>query len=143
MLMKSISRVIATVLIISLIFSSCDIGEDSDFQTSQVSRILNANVPDTMFVGQTYTLDITYQKDSDCHTFSNLDYVNQGDSLIFVRAVTIFRQRADCNQEAESVLEEIDFSNEQTSDFTFKFLQDVNSEGEIIYIDKEVTVLEE
>jgi hypothetical protein len=140
--MKFLSQLFIAILI-AVIFTSCDIEEDRVFRTSQVSPILNASVPDTMILEDSYTLGITYQKDSDCHTFSNLESVNQGDSLVFVRAITTFTQSANCYQGAEGVLEEIDFTNEIASDFTFKFLQDVNSEGESLYIDKEVVVLPE
>lgn len=141
-LMKFLSRLVILGFLASIFSVSCEVSDDGFFQSTQVSRILNADVPDTMVVGETYSFEITYEKDSDCHSFSNFDAANQGDSLYFVRAITIFTQSSNCNQDPEGVAKEIDFTNEFESDFTFKFLQDRDSEGESIYLDKEVVVIE-
>jgi hypothetical protein len=120
----------------------CDIDDDGFFQGTQISPILNANVQDTMVIGESYSLEITYQKDSDCHVFSNFDVLPEGDSLIFVKAVTLFTQASNCSQEALSELKELEFRNTFETNFTFKFLSDVDNEGEPVYIDKEVVVIE-
>jgi len=140
--MKLLSKFLIFSFLISISLVSCDVENDNFFQTSQVSRILSATVPDTMVTGETYTLDIRYEKDSNCHTFSNFETVNQGDSLYFVRAITIFTQSENCNQQATSELREVEFTNEFESNFTFKFLQDRDSIGELIYIDREVVVID-
>lgn len=138
--MKFLSRLFIVGFLASILFVSCDLEEDDFFQTSQVSRILEANIPDTMAVDETYTLEITYQKDSDCHEFFNFEAVNQGDSLYLVRAITIFTEAVNCNQEPEGVLREVEFKNNFESDFTFKFLSGIDSLGNFTYIDKAVIV---
>lgn len=140
--MKILSRLFIAGFLGSIFLVSCVSDDDNFFQTSLVSPILEANVPDTMVVGETYTLEITYQKESDCHTFSNFEAVNQGDSLYFVRAITTFTQSSNCDQVAEGVLREVDFTNDYESNFTFKFLQDKDSIGDFNYLDKEVIVIE-
>lgn len=140
--MKFLSKLFIVFFLASIILVSCEVNDDGFFQSTQVSRILDAEVPDTMVVGETYTFDITYEKDSDCHTFSNFEAVSQGDSLYFVRAITLFTQSSNCNQQAIGEPREIDFTNEFESDFTFKFLQDRDSVGESIYLEKDVVVIE-
>lgn len=142
--MKLLSKLFIVWFLGSILMVSC-IGDDDDnfFQVAQVSKILDANVPDTMSLGETYTLEITYQKDSDCHEFSNFEAVNEGDSLYYVRAITIFTESPNCNQDPEEVVREVDFINRLRSDFTFRFLADRDSLGEFIYIDKDVIVVEE
>lgn len=140
--MKFLSRLFIAGFLGSIFLIGC-VGDDNNFfQTSLVSPILNANVPDTMVVGETYTLEITYQKESNCHAFSNFEAVNEGDSLYYVRAITIFTQSSNCNQDAEGVLREVDFTNNFESNFTFKFLQERDSTGSFNYLDKNVVVIE-
>lgn len=140
--MKILNLFIIVVFFSSLLLISCETKEDGFFRSTQVSAILSANVPDTMQVGETYTLEITYQKDSDCHQFSNFEAVNEGDSLYYVRAITIFTEAVYCNQEAEEVLREVDFINNFESNFTFKFLKGIDSLGDFTYVDKDIVVNE-
>ena len=142
-LMKFFSRLFMVGFLSSILLVSCDVSDDGFFQTTQVSSILGANVPDTMVVGETYTLEITYQKDSNCHRFSNFESANQGDSLYFVQAITIFTETSNCNQEVTGEQQEVNFTNNFESDFTFKFLSDRDDEGETVYIDKPVVVKQE
>jgi hypothetical protein len=137
--MKVLGRIVIIIFITSIVFTSCEV-DDGDVQTSQVSSTLEVNVPDTMITGQTYPLEITYQKYSNCHQLSGFDVIQQGDSLIFVRAITLYTQAGNCNSEPEPVLEEVDFTNTYQSDFTFKFLKDIDSLGEFVYIDKDIIV---
>lgn len=142
--MKYISKLFIVFFIGSIVSVSCSVDDDENlFQTSQVSPILDANVPDTMVMGETYTLGITYQKDSDCHRFSNFDAVNQEDSLYYVRAITIFTQAANCNQDSSGDQKEVDFTNNFESDFTFKFLNARDSLGDFTYLDKDVIVIKD
>jgi hypothetical protein len=128
--MKLRRKTLLGLFISSMVLMSCEINDDDEFfQTSQVSPILSANVPDTMVVGESYSLGITYQKDSNCHTFSNFNGTSQGDSIVFVRAITLFTQAPNCSQDASEELIEFEFTNTFQSDFTFKFLQDIDSEG--------------
>ena len=140
--MKLQSRTLIVLFFSMVVLIGCDINDDSFFQSTQVSPILNASVPDTMLIGEYYSLEVTYQKDSDCHTFSNFDVLPQGDSLVFVRAVTLFTQASNCSQDALDELKGLEFDNTFETNFTFKFLSDVDNEGEPVYIDKEVVVIE-
>ena len=137
-----LARFTILFFIITIAFSSCETN-DGEVQTTQVSSILEVNVPDTMVTRQSYPLEITYQKDSNCHRLSGFDVVQQGDSLIFVRAITLFTQAVNCNESPESVLEEVSFTNTYQSNFKFKFLKDADSLGNFIYIEKNVIVKEE
>lgn len=141
--MKILSKLFIASLLTSIILTSCDINDDGVFQTSEVSRILDASVPDTMITGETYSFDITYEKESNCHTFSRFQTVNQADSLYFVRAITTFTQASNCEQEPEGVSRTVDFINNSDSNFTFKFLNDIDSLGNFIYITQDVIVVEE
>jgi hypothetical protein len=140
--MKLLGRTFIVLFFSTFLMIGCDVNDDGFFQSSQVSRILSANVPDTMVIGETYSLGLTYQKDSNCHTFSNFDVVSQGDSLVFVRAITLFTQVPGCRQDALGELKELEFNNILESNFTFKFLNDVDNEGESVYIEREVVVIE-
>ncbi|EMY82647.1 hypothetical protein ES731_01650 [Psychroflexus gondwanensis] len=140
--MKLLGRTFIVLFFSTFLMIGCDVNDDGFFQSSQVSPILSANVPDTMIIGESYSLEVTYQKDSDCHTFSNFDVLPQGDSLVFVRAVTLFTQASNCSQDALGELKELEFDNTFETNFTFKFLNDVDNEGEPVYIDKEVVVIE-
>ncbi|AFU68276.1 hypothetical protein P700755_001343 [Psychroflexus torquis ATCC 700755] len=136
-----------SIILIVLIFSTvvlmgCDVEGNSFFQSTQVSPVLSVNVPDTMVIGESYSLEVTYQKDSDCHIFSNFEVQPQGDSLVFVRAITLFTQASNCSQDALAELKGLEFDNTFETNFIFKFLKDVDNEGDPVYIDKEVIVIE-
>jgi hypothetical protein len=140
--MKLQSKIIIVSIFSMFVLIGCDINDDGFFQGTQISPILNANVQDTMVIGESYSLEITYQKDSDCHVFSNFDVLPEGNSLVIVKAVTLFTQASNCSQEASGELKELEFRNTFETNFTFKFLSDVDNEGEPVYIDKEVVVIE-
>lgn len=132
------------VLIASFSLMSCDVGDDDGFaRYSEISRILDADVPDTMLVGETYMFDVIYEKNSNCQNFSSFQTVNQGDSLYFVRAISTFTETGNCDQDSEEVTREVTFSNTFDSNFTFKFLKDIDSIGDFVYLDKEVIVVEQ
>jgi hypothetical protein len=139
--MKLFSKINIISIFASVLLVSC-IGGDDDFsfQVTEVSSILEANVPDTMKVGETYKLEVTYQKNSNCHRFSNFDVANQGDSIYFVRALTIFSESTNCVFDPEEVLKEINYTNALESDFKFRFLKDIDSLGEFTFLDKHVVV---
>lgn len=138
--MKILSRLFIVGFLTSLVLVSCSVDDDNFIQTSQVSPILDVIVPDTMVTGETYSLEITYQRDSNCHTLSTFDTAKQGDSLFFVRAITLFNQTSTCNEIAEEVPVEIDFTNNFESNFTFKFLNSRDSIGDPVYLNKDVIV---
>jgi hypothetical protein len=140
--MKLQIRTLILLFFSTVVLIGCDVNDDSFFQSNQVSPILSANVPDTMVIGESYSLEVTYQKDSDCHIFSNFDVLPQGDSLVFVRAITLFTQDSNCSQDELGELKGLEFDNTFETNFTFKFLNDVDNEGEPVYIDKEVVVIE-
>ncbi|NEV92932.1 hypothetical protein G3567_02075 [Psychroflexus sp. YR1-1] len=142
--MKYLSQFFIACLIGSLFFASCDSEDDTFFQSTEVSPILAANIPDTMRVGEAYVLEITYEKKSDCHRFSGFEAEIQQDSLYFVRAITIFTQKGgiSCIPENEGVPREVNFNNGFESDFTFKFLTANDSLGQPVFIDKKVIVIE-
>lgn len=140
--MKLQSKTFIVLFFSAFVLIGCDVDDDSFFQSTQVSPVLSANVPDTMVIGESYSLEVTYQKDSDCHIFSNFEVLPQGDSLVFVRAVTLFTQASNCSQDALAELKGLEFDNIFETNFIFKFLKDVDNEGDPIYIDKEVIVIE-
>ncbi len=75
--MKLQIRTLILLFFSTVVLIGCDVNDDSFFQSNQVSPILSANVPDTMVIGESYSLEVTYQKDSDCHIFSNFDVFSQ------------------------------------------------------------------
>jgi hypothetical protein len=139
--MKILSKLFIFSFLVSIILVSCDVSDDGFIQTSQVSPILDVVVPDTMVTGETYSLEITYQRDSNCHTLSTFDTAKQGDSLLFLRAITLFNQTSTCNEIAEGVPVEIDFTNNFESNFRFKFLNSRDSIGDPVYLDRDIVVI--
>lgn len=140
--MKLLSKLFIASFLGSIFLAGCETEEDNFFQSTQITPILSVNVPDTMSLGETYTLGITYEKSSDCHELLNFEAVNEGDSLYYVRAISIFTEAANCNLEPEGVLKEVDYTNNFESNFKFKFLNGIDSLGEFTYIDKDVIVNE-
>ncbi|SDG99379.1 hypothetical protein [Psychroflexus sediminis] len=142
--MKFFTKFVMAGFLTSIILSSCESADDNFFQSTEVSPILAASVPDTMRVGEAYVLEVTYEKKSDCHSFSGFDAEIQQDSLYFVRAITIFTQKEgiSCELENEGIPIDVDFINSFESDFYFKFLTANDSLGQPVFIDKKVIVIE-
>ncbi len=139
--MIGLNKHIVAIALSSLLFSSCIGGDDDfNFQFTEISSILEAKVPDTMKVGGSYDIEITYQKNTPCHNFSSFEATNEGDSIYFVRAVTIFTEAANCPFDPEEITIETTYTNRIESDFKFRFLKDLDEDGQFIYIDKEVVV---
>lgn len=138
-MLKNILKI--ALLPIIMVFTSCDVSDDGSFETTVLASIISADVPETMQIGETYPIEITYSKDSDCHTFLRFDY-QKNENTVFVSAVSSYVQESNCSIESTEEIKEIEFENDYEQDFVFKFLTEITQNNEAEYIEYEVEVTE-
>ncbi len=142
------------VLILSLIgllFFSCSVddGTSEDDFYFQILPIENVELPPIFNSGDTYQIQYTYRRPSNCHFFNDLYIINEGNTRTI--AVTNFvtdeaTSGGACQDLQETIINQnFDFiaSNNPGIPYTFKFWQGVNEEnGEDIFLTINVPVLE-
>jgi len=123
-----------------MLLLGCDVSDDGKLETSVIAPIVTANIPETMEPGETYTLEITYSKESNCHNFLNFDRQTI-DNTVFMSGIARYNHESDCSDESVNVTKEVEFENTFDGDFDFKFVSgfDENNSAQYITYDVEVT----
>lgn len=130
-----------SLLAIITTLASCDVSDDGRYETTVLAPIVSANISETMQTGETYNIEVTYSKESNCHTFLRFDYQEDEDTF-YVSAVARYVQESNCSTEATEEVEEIEFENDYEQDFVIKFVSGVNENNNAEYVEYEVEVTE-
>ncbi|MFN2260631.1 MAG: hypothetical protein ABR595_01015 [Psychroflexus sp.] len=131
-----------TLLIILFIAYSCSLDDNNSFETTQAVPILDVSAPSTMVTGESYPLEVTLEKTTECHTFLRFDLVEKNEDEVYFSAVTKFIDDGTCtDDDPEEVTETLNFENDFEDDFVIKFFSNANEDG-YSFIDIEVEVTE-
>ena len=87
-----------------------------------------------------YTITVEYDLPNGCHTFRNLYYQYEGASRI-VAITSIFDTQRACTQAIIPKVHEFVVSVEQTEDYTFRFWKGEDNDGNDIFEDVIVPVI--
>lgn len=131
------------LLSISLITLSCSIDDDGySFETTQAVPILDVSAPTTMVTGESYPLEVTLEKTTECHTFLRFDLVERNENEIYYSATTRYVDDGTCaDDDPEEITEILNFENDFEDDFVIKFFSNTNENG-YTFIEVEVEVTE-
>ncbi len=117
------------VLIIGFL-TSCSVNDDSGNIIQNLAPTLSVNMPDTFVFGETYEIEITYKRPTNCHTFSGLDVARNGNEII-IGVVTSYSAR-NLNCSASGNLQasaKINFVAERNDFYIFKFWKGKSATG--------------
>ena len=131
------------VILFCTIFTlfSCSIDDDSGNIMQELAPTVSVEMPENMFFGQTNSIAVTYKKPSSCHYFSGFD-VSKNGNTITVGVVTSYRTtNTNCSETGNLLaVTELNFVAERNDFYIFKFWRGTNSEGENLFLTREVTV---
>ena len=135
-----IKKVLLTFLF-AVTLVSCSL--DNDNASSLVLKTLPIKsyvVPAEFEIGMSYTLQVEYELPDACSNFYNLYYEYDGTSRI-VAITSIVDESGTCTEALISMEHEFVVTVEQTDDYTFKFWKGEDNNGNDIYEDVIVPVI--
>ncbi|MBF8148957.1 hypothetical protein ITJ86_03560 [Winogradskyella sp. F6397] len=123
-------------------FTSCSLENDSNYVGNEIIPIESVEIPDHFLFGESYEIEITYNRPSTCYRFYNFLYeINENERTVAI--INSVYNNSTCVQEEESVTVTLNFLVTETETYLFKFYQGRDEEGEDQYYLAEVPVLDE
>jgi len=135
-----VKKFLISILVISTLLS-CSLDDDNSNFKIETLTIKEAVVPAEFIFGQSYTLTVTYDLPSGCHYFYDLFYQHEGTSrIVAVNSIV------DTNLACTEALIEEEFSFvvrvAQEEDYTFRFWKGTDTNGDDIFEDVIVPVIQ-
>ncbi|MEH6408174.1 MAG: hypothetical protein V7767_12915 [Leeuwenhoekiella sp.] len=125
------------------LITSCSVDDDNRQQFRyEVVPVEDVTLPDSLVLGQTYEIPVSFVKPTACYYFEGFDYQRQ-DSTRYVAVVNRVLDDtacADTDVTTDPTEEILDFEVLYTYDYVFKFYQGNDSNDEPIYLTKVVPV---
>ena len=128
-------------VVLAFIFNGCSIDDDGPNFHFTALEIVDAEVPESFDLNQTYEILVRYLKPDNCTYYEGFDVTKDSLSVRNVIAVGSVRTDFDdCTQEITEQSASFNFKVIYTDPYTFKFYTGDNSEGEAQYIEMVVPV---
>ncbi|WP_162984894.1 hypothetical protein [Mesonia aquimarina] len=132
-----------SLILISFLFllAGCSLDDESqvDF-TLELVPVMDADLPDTLYFGNEYRFQITYNRPTTCHYFEGYDYTKTKNERI-IGVVNSVINEPPCDSLTDDLrIENLNFVVERDDFYIFKFWQGEDDEGAPIYLTKEVPV---
>lgn len=136
-------KILVLGVIIAAVFScSTDDSSDTNFYF-EILPIESAIVHDEVEFGRTYTIEYSYFRPSNCHNFSDLYYLAEGNTRVVAVVNSVLDSDVDCTPLTNELVEKSFnfFVRQETGSYTFKFWQGEDENGEDIYLVYQVFVV--
>lgn len=125
------------------VFTSCSVDDNTvnvQFELVPVETVL---IPTEFVLGETYTISVTYKRPTDCHSFSNFEYITGTTTETNIRTVAVVNlfTPGDCTtlddnfQTQTFVLNVLD-----TNPYRFRFWQGTDDNNADMYLEYEIPV---
>ncbi len=130
------------ILSLFFVLSSCSIeGDRPNFHTA-ILPITSVELPQEFVLGETYQIKVWYQKPSNCHSFNGFYY----DKYLNERTVAVLNlvtENNDCQPLTDVIVEaSFDFYVTSNGSYIFKFWQGEDVNGQDIFYEVEVPVID-
>ena len=128
-------------LVLTFLCNGCSIDDDDANFHFTALEIVDAEVPESFVLNETYKITVNYLKPDSCTYYEGFDVVK--DSLTTRSVVAIGAVRTDIDDCMEELIQETASFNFQviyTEPYTFKFYTGVNCDGEAEYLEIVVPV---
>ena len=132
-------KLISSLFFIMLLMS-CNPESDEIKYNLEFLAIESVDLPDTLVLGQTHEIRVTYKKPTSCHVF-NAFYYEKNLNIRTIAVNSIVTQRDDCVT-LDNEIEEasINFYVTNNGSYIFKFWQGKDENGEDLFLEIEVPV---
>ena len=126
--------------------SSCSINDDDEPQNNILyayAAIDEVVMPDAFVLGEEYEIKITYTNPSPCHEMFGFEYVPENQTHYFGIVSSFNPNDPLCSDEVGSTEEYVwKFRANRNEKYIFKFWTGIDSNGEAVFLTREVEVLE-
>lgn len=138
-IMRRIKIIFAFFFIIT--FIGCSDDDETRFFYELVT-VHEATLPDQFNRGETYTINVSYFRPTDCHSFSGFDYTKLGNERT-VSVVNLVVSEGNCKELEKKDLVKVsfDFFVGQENSYVFRFWQGRNENGDNQFLTIEVPVI--
>ncbi|MEM9077845.1 MAG: hypothetical protein AAGC43_12435 [Bacteroidota bacterium] len=130
------------VLFIS--FSSCDLNDDEQNFHFTTLSVIEANLPESFQLNQTYDIEVTYLRPDSCTFFEGFDVAIVSETERSVSVIgSVFTDDEVCTQLAEEITGSFRFNVIFTGTYTFRFFTGLDDSGDATFIEYTVPVVED
>ncbi|MEM9363235.1 MAG: hypothetical protein AAGA43_11395 [Bacteroidota bacterium] len=130
--------------VLGITFTSCDLNDDSQNFHFTTLSVIEASLPESFQLNQTYDIAVTYLRPDSCTFFEGFDVgiVTETERNVSVIGSVITDDET-CAQLAEEVIASFQFNVIFTGTYTFRFYTGQDEAGDAIFIEYTVPVVEE
>ncbi len=138
-------KVIALFILlgVGLLSSSCDLNDDApNFHFTTLS-VVEANVPESFELNQTYDIEVTYLRPDGCTFFEGFDVAKTGETdrdIVVIGSVLSDGDTA-CTQAVEEVVAILKFNVIFTGEYNFRFYAGTNANEDAVYLEYTIPVV--
>ena len=128
-------------LMVSLTFSSCDLGDDGPNFHFIPLRIESVDMPESFDLDETYEINVTFILPDGCTYYEGFDVVKEATSTR--KVVAVGAQRTDqevCTQDVREEMASFTFVVLYDEMYLFRFYQGEDENGEQLFLEVEVPV---
>lgn len=136
------SRKVLFILLMVVGLAGCSLNDDNlpnvDYGYIAVDAV---DIPDSFELGETYEIEVDLTLESPCVDFAGFEMIRAEENTRIVRTVAAQYEGSNCDQEeARMVTEIFRFQVIFTEDYTFRFLNGVDENGEETFLEFVVPV---
>src|SRR5690606_31415580 len=109
-------------------------------------EIIDATLPEAFEYGELYTIEFNYLRPTNCHYYEGFDFQKTAKTERTIYAIGAVIDQTDCQdltEENNTGTATFDFEVRYRENYTFKFYQGDNEEGEKQYLTIEVPVVQD
>ncbi|MCG9791976.1 hypothetical protein [Flavobacterium algicola] len=131
------------LLVLTIAISSCSIDNNpGDSYTFEVLPVASFEVPETLKLGRTDTIRLTYQRPTSCHLFQGIYYTKDA-NIRTIAVQSALKDDTICSADVPAISETyFTFLPTASGSYIFKFYKGKDAAGENIFEDVEIQVTE-
>ncbi len=139
--MKRIKRAKNIVIVcLAMLTFSCSKSDDSGIGYQTLLSVVSAELPDSTTVNSRHAIKIMYNKPTNCHIYTDMYYINEGNQSTMAVISTYTENTANCLTINEIAEASFKFEPKTIGTHKFRFWQGKDASNVDQYIDYEVEV---
>lgn len=136
--MKKIIYFIATLLF----FTNCNVDDDSIESHFEILPIESINLPQQFILGETYTIEFTFIRPTNCHAYDHIINMIENENRTFSVKSVVFEQNNCTNLTTNNIAtQSIEFKVTHDQTYLFHIWKGKDSQGIDIYDDYSIPVV--
>ncbi|WGD35719.1 hypothetical protein [Olleya sp. YS] len=128
-----------TAIVVLCMLSSCSLDKNPPESYLEPVPISSASMPEYFTQGETYQIDISYLRPTDCHYFHDIYSVRE-DNVITLAVINSVSDNGNCQPSNMAKESSFEFLASDSGSYTFKFWQGEDDQGEDFYLIMEVPI---